>query len=253
MATKGYGQQFPGGGIKEFCRTKKMNTLVKPIPCREPEKIQEAANLSETQTKLFKRVLNAGSGSYAARSLHAVFAQDAWKEIRLDIDPQSKPDVVASITDMKSEFSPQSFDAIWSSHTLEHLYAHEVSLALAEFKRVLKPDGFALITLPDLEAVATLVLDHGLDEVAYISPAGPITPLEVIFGHSASIMRGQFYMAHKTGFTSASLGRQLADTGFATVLVKSEGLDLWALGLMQEAEQASVQDDLRSAGLDFSE
>ena len=60
-------------------------------------------------------------------------------------------------------------------------------------------------------------------------------------------------MAHKTGFTSASLGRQLADTGFATVLVKREGLDLWALGLMQEADQASVQDDLRSAGLDLSQ
>ena len=99
-----------------------MDILARPIPC-EPEKIQEAANLSETQTKLFKRVLNAGSGSYAARRLHPVFAQEAWKEIRLDIDPQSKPDVVASITDMKSAFSPQSFDAIWSSHTLEHLYA----------------------------------------------------------------------------------------------------------------------------------
>ena len=231
-----------------------MNTLAKPTQY-EPrmEETQKAVRPSEAQTKFLKRVLNAGSGSDAARGLHPVFAQDVWKEIRLDIDPQSKPDVVASITDMKSAFSPNSFDAIWSSHSLEHLFAHEVPLALAEFKRVLKPDGFALITLPDLEAVASLVLDHGLDEVAYISPAGPITPLEVIFGHSASIMRGQFYMAHKTGFTSASLGRQLADTGFATVLVKREGLDLWALGLMQGAEQASVQDDLRSAGLDFSE
>jgi len=35
-------------------------------------------------------------------------------------------------------------------------------------------------------------------------------------------------MAHKTGFTSASLGRQLADAGFATVLVKREALASWA-------------------------
>lgn len=136
---------------------------------------------------------------------------------------------------------------------LAPLRAHEVPLALAEFKRVLKPGGFALITLPELEAVASLVLDQGLDEVAYISPAGPITPRDMIFGHSPSVTRGQFYMAHKTGFTSASLGRQLADAGFATVLVKREWLDLWALGLMQEADQASVQDDLRSAGLDLSQ
>jgi len=136
---------------------------------------------------------------------------------------------------------------------LAPLRAHEVPLALAEFKRVLKPGGFALITLPELEAVASLVLDQGLDEVAYVSPAGPITPRDMIFGHSPSVTRGQFYMAHKTGFTSASLGRQLADAGFATVLVKREWLDLWALGLMQEADQASVQDDLRSAGLDLSQ
>ena len=61
----------------------------------------------------------------------------------------------------------------------------------------LKPDGFALITSPDLEAVASLILDHGLDHVAYTSPAGPITPLDMLFGHSASIARGSLSMAHK--------------------------------------------------------
>jgi hypothetical protein len=49
-----------------------------------------------------KRVLNAGSGSYSARALHPIFGRDTWEEIRLDIDPQSKPDIVASITDMRS-------------------------------------------------------------------------------------------------------------------------------------------------------
>src|ERR1700693_3835440 len=101
------------------------------------------------QTESPKRVLNAGSGPYSARKLHPVFAREAWQEIRIDIDPQSKPDLVASITDMRSSVAPQSFDAIWSSHTLEHLYAYEVPSALAEFKRILKPDGFALITSPD--------------------------------------------------------------------------------------------------------
>ena len=161
--------------------------------------------------------------------------------------------MVSSITDMRSSFAPQSFDAIWSSHTLEHLYAHEVPSALAEFKRVLKPDGFALITSPDLEAVASLIVEHGLDHVAYTSPAGPITPLDMLFGHSASITRGHLYMAHKTGFTCASLGRSFVDAGFPIVLVKREGLDLWVLGLMQKADQASIQDKLFSAGLDLFE
>ena len=199
-----------------------------------------------------RRVLNAGSGPYSARRLHPVFAPNAWREIRIDIDPQAKPDMVASITDMRF-VAPQSFDAIWSSHTLEHLYAHEIPSALAEFRRVLKPDGFALVTSPDLEAVASLILDHGLDYVTYTSPAGPITPLDVLFGHSASIARGHHYMAHKTGFTCASLGQRFIDTGFSTVLVKQERLDLWVLGLMPQADQAAIQSQLVAAGLDFSE
>ena len=175
------------------------------------QEIRETVGSAAEQAKSLKRVLNAGSGSYAARKLHPVFAGDVWHEIRIDIDPQAKPDIVSSITDLKSSFEPQSFDAVWSSHTLEHLYAHEVPLALAEFKRVLKPDGFALITSPDLESVVSLILDGGLDKLAYTSPAGPITPLDMLFGHSASITRGQLYMAHKTGFTCALLGRYRAD------------------------------------------
>jgi SAM-dependent methyltransferase len=150
--------------------------------------------------------------------------------------------MVSSITDLRSSFVPQSFDAIWSSHTLEHLYAHEVPAALVEFKRVLKPDGFALITSPDLEAVASLILDHGLDHVAYTSPAGPITPLDMLFGHSDSIASGHLYMAHKTGFTCASLGRHFVDAGFPVVLVNRQQFDRWALGLMQEPDRSGIQD-----------
>ena len=45
---------------------------------------------------------------------------------------------------------PASVDAVFSSHNIEHLYPHEVPLALKEFMRVLKPDGFVLMTCPDL-------------------------------------------------------------------------------------------------------
>jgi len=205
------------------------------------------------QPKSSKRVLNAGSGSSGARKLHPVFTRDIWQEIRMDLDPQAKPDIVSSITDMRSSCAPQSFDAIWASHILEHLFAHEVPLALTEFKRILRPDGFVLITSPDLEAVASLILDAGVDDVAYTSPAGPITPLDMLFGHSASIARGQFFMAHKTGFTCASLGRRFVDAGFPTTLVKRQELDLWALGFMQDADQASIQRILAIAGLDLFE
>ena len=213
--------------------------------------IRNPVGLSDASAQSRKRVLNAGSGSSNARALHPVFAQEAWEEIRVDIDPESKPDIVASITDLRTSCPAQSFDAIWASHILEHLYAYEVASAFAEFKRTLKSNGFALVTLPDLETVASLILDHGLDRVAYTSPAGPITPLDMLFGHSSSIARGHIYMAHKTGFTCASLGQHFVDAGFPIAVVKRQGFDLWALGLMHEADQGSMERELHANGLDM--
>ena len=229
--------------------------IFKPIRSDSGQKMQKAKEMTGPAAvqKPLKRVLNAGSGSSAARGLHPFFARDVWQEIRVDVDPESKPDLVASITNLRSSCPPQSFDAIWSSHSLEHLYAHEVPLALSEFRYVLKADGFALVTLPDLEAVAALILDRGLDHVAYTSPAGPITPLDMLFGHSGLIAEDHVFMAHKTGFTCASLGQQLIDAGFPVAVVKRDGLNLWALGLMQDAEQEDIQRRLLAAGLDLTE
>ena len=68
------------------------------------------------------------------------FNTPEWHELRLDIDPSVGPDVVGTMTDM-AEVISESVDAIFSSHNLEHLEAHEVPVALQEFRRVLKPDG----------------------------------------------------------------------------------------------------------------
>jgi SAM-dependent methyltransferase len=180
-----------------------------------------------------------------------MFRELVWREVRLDIDPQTNPDVVGSITDMSELLASQSIDAVWSSHSLEHLHAHEVPHALSEFRRVLKPDGFALITSPDLEAIAASLLEHGPDHVVYTSPMGPITTHDMLFGHASSIAHGKLFMAHHTGFTCTSLGRRLLEAGFPVILAKRERFDLWALALMEEADKASVQRQLNAAGLDM--
>jgi SAM-dependent methyltransferase len=200
---------------------------------------------------MLKRVLNAGSGPISARQLHPVFDRDSWTEIRLDIDPEVEPDLIGSVTDMSQLVSTATLDAVWSSHSLEHLRAHEVPKALSEFRRVLNADGFALITSPDLEAVASLILERGLNSHVYTSPMGPITPHDMLFGHSLSIERGKVFMAHNTGFTSSSLGQLLVDAGFDTILVKREPLDLWALALMPETDKEAIQGALAAAGLDM--
>ena len=89
-----------------------------------------------------------------------------------------------------SECPAASVDAIWSAHNLEHLSAHEVPLALNEFLRVLKPGGWALITFPDLQQVAEFIVADKLEDVAYESPAGPITPLDCVFGLGTGDLRG---------------------------------------------------------------
>ena len=71
-----------------------------------------------------KTVLHVGCGHYDPKNLHPLFKPREWEEIRLDIDPHVRPDIINSITNME-DVKDGSVDAIWSSHNLEHLYAHD--------------------------------------------------------------------------------------------------------------------------------
>jgi SAM-dependent methyltransferase len=177
-----------------------------------------------------KTVLNVGCGYPLRQKLHQHFHGPEWREIRLDLDPAVQPDIVCSIIDIRP-IDADSVDAIWSSHNLEHLQRHEVPLALAEFLRVLKPHGLLLLTLPDLQQVARLVVEDRLEDSAYISQSGPITALDIIFGHTASLARGNQFMAHRTGFTARSLHKLLVVAGFVEVALRQgTSFDLWATG-----------------------
>jgi protein O-GlcNAc transferase len=175
-----------------------------------------------------KLVLHVGCGPYRAENLHETFRNEEWKEVRFDIDPSIYPDIIGSLTDM-SAVADTSVDAIWSSHNVEHLYHHEVPIALAEFYRVLKPEGLLLVTLPDIQQVAEHVATGKLEEPLYISAAGPIAAVDILYGLGTSIANGNHYMAHRTAFTSDTLYSKLAEAGFINVEVwKGKNLDLWA-------------------------
>jgi SAM-dependent methyltransferase len=188
-------------------------------------------------------VLHVGCGAYAPTKLPTVFLDEGWREVRLDIDPGVSPDIVASITDMAG-VAAGSYDAVYSSHNLEHLYPHEVPLALREFRRVLKPDGFALVALPDLQSVAQLVAEGRLEDPAYISPLGPIAPLDILYGFRPSLAQGNLYMAHRTGFTGRTLSQALLAAGFAGTLVQRhpDSMALWAVGFCAEPTQRVLHD-----------
>lgn len=175
-----------------------------------------------------KSVLHVGCGVHTPDKLHATFRGDDWREVRLDINPAVKPDIISSITDMR-DVPDASYEALYSSHNLEHLHPHEVPLALSEFKRVLKPYGFALITVPDLRQAARYIVEDKAEETILMTNKGPITPLDVLYGFRPFLANGNLFMAHNFGFTAATLRAALSAAGFADVAVEPDGkFNLWA-------------------------
>jgi SAM-dependent methyltransferase len=181
--------------------------------------LEHIARIVQAQEHSAAEVLHVGCGAYSRAKLPPVFSHAGWREVRLDIDPTVQPDLVASITDMRI-IPNDRFDAVYSFRNVEHLYPHEVPAALQEMLRVLKPSGFALIRLPDLQEVARHVADGNLDAPLYLSPMGPIAPLDIMYGHRDSLASGNLFMAHHTGFIDRTLGAALIQAGFAAALVQ---------------------------------
>lgn len=165
-----------------------------------------------------KRFLHVGCGPAGSAPLPEPFSGDTWEEVRLDLDPAHAPDIACSITGM-APVADAAFQGVYSAHNLEHLAEHEVHAALCEFRRVLAPGGFALVTVPDIQAVAQQAALGDLHRVLYVSAAGPVRILDVLYGFSPAIAGGNAHMRHRTGFSAACLTTALARAGFAATFV----------------------------------
>lgn len=181
--------------------------------------------------EITKTVLHVGCGRNARRNLHWSFK--GWKQITVDVDARCEPDVVASIVAMPS-VPGDSVNAVQCSHCLEHLRAHEVPLALAEFLRVLKPDGDLLIQVPDLRQACKAVAEGREELYLYQSPGGAVAPLDMIYGHRLHVRHVGDSMLHKTGFTDLTLWRTLEAAGFVQSKAWVDGFDLWATAQKQK-------------------
>ena len=211
--------------------------LYRRIEAEESTKAMNARILQRT-------ILHVGPGHRNnGAKLPAAFQGSDWKEIRLDIDPANEPDIVGSMLDMAA-VADASVDAIYSAHNIEHVYAHEVPQVLKEFLRVLKPEGFLVVTCPDLQTVCQLVAEDKLGDAAYTSQAGPITPLDILYGHGAALAAGHLYMAHKCGFTLKTLTQALHAAGFATSAGRRRlrGLDLWVVASKGPMDEGTLRE-----------
>jgi SAM-dependent methyltransferase len=186
-----------------------------------------------------KTFLHVGCGSKFKDKTTKGFKAEDWLETRLDIDSNVNPDVLGSMLDM-AKVGDASMDAIFSAHNIEHLYPHEVPQAIGEFKRVLKPDGFLVLTCPDLQSICALVAENKLTDPAYSSPAGPIAAIDMLYGHRDSLQRGNVFMAHRCGFTEKVLGGTFRQFGFRSIALARRNhpfYDLWMVATLDDRDE----------------
>ena len=188
-----------------------------------------------------KTFLHVGCGPQTKSQIKG-FNNNNWNEIRFDIDKNVKPDIEGTLTDM-SLVKTGSVDAIYSAHNIEHVYPHEVPIALKEFYRVLKDDGIVVITCPDLQSVCEAIVKDKLLEPLYESPEGPISPVDFLYGHREAIAKGNEYMAHKNGFTYSVLNTAFFEAGFKARYGGSrpEFWDLFLVAFKQKKSEEEIK------------
>jgi predicted SAM-dependent methyltransferase len=125
----------------------------------------------------------------------------------LAIKPGAHVDIVGDGVDL-GRLETGSVSEIYASHVLEHLgFREAVQRALAEWHRVLEPDGRLRISVPDMMTLCRLFVDPNLSQRVrdYI--------IQVIYGGQED---GHDF--HKTGFTLESLTQHLKVAGFHKVM-----------------------------------
>jgi len=186
-----------------------------------------------------KKLLHVGCGPKTQKNLKG-FNSDNWIEHRLDIDNQHNPDILGSIIDLNA-VQNMSMDAVYSAHNIEHIFAHEVKIALKEFNRVLKENGYLVITCPDLQVLGEAIANDKLNEPIGNSKSGPISPIDIIYGHRGFIAQGHTFMAHKTGFTYKTLSEVIFESGFKMIYGNRFHYDLWLIAFKKEMQENDMK------------
>ena len=160
--------------------------------------------------------LSVGAGS--CRGLPRTYRD--FEVVTLDVDPATRPDIVADARDLGA-LASETFDAIYVPHLLEVFERHEVTVVMNEFERLLRVGGFVEVRVAHVRAVFEAVVEGAdLDEPLYDSALGPITALDVLFGHGQSLAQGKHRMAHRVAFTPALLEKVLKGPGLVVELIQ---------------------------------
>lgn len=172
------------------------------------------------------RFLNVGG---ATKQAQVPDCFDDWEQVLLDIDPKVNPDICLDARELVT--LTEKFNGIYCSHVLEHFYWHEIPLLLRGFLHVLNPKGFVFIRVPDIAEVVQQIAKRNLDltDQLYMSAAGSISPLDVLYGYQKQIEQsGEGYYAHKTGFSYQMMQSSLEQAGFVNIEIATVNLEIVA-------------------------
>jgi predicted SAM-dependent methyltransferase len=170
-------------------------------------------------------VLNVGFGGSPLK--HMLYVEDFsdMREVTLDIDKKYNPDILADITNI-SHIPDNFVNCAYTSHMIEHIDYFKVPIVISELLRICKPGGYVRILTPNLQVIGEKIASGDLLEVVYESNGGPISPIDIIYGHRHSVHRhGVDFMIHRTGF-SRKVFEQLAKEHNFDMDIKEVGFDL---------------------------
>ena len=179
----------------------------------------EKATAQEAQQALI-RVLDIGCGD----GTHADWFADRGPldVVRLDADPDNKPDVVHDILMPLPNNLTAAFDIVIASHVLEHVPYRDAMAALKHIVSGAVPGGEVRVYVPSMEWAAQEIL------------AGRET-----FGLLGLIWGGQSdpWDNHYCGFTRRSLAAAMYQVGCVDVKVGESGIIVVIDGKQYDAKQ----------------
>jgi predicted SAM-dependent methyltransferase len=126
--------------------------------------------------------------------------RQGWQIVNIQQGPHV--DFVADAANL-SWVADNSVAEVYASHVLEHLPWQGVVKALAEWHRVLKPNGKLCVAVPDIGTVARML------DSPYLSTVGVHHLLKLIYGGQVDE-----HDIHRAGFVQETLEQLLEQAGF---------------------------------------
>ncbi len=163
------------------------------------------------------------------------FQDKQWTVKTYDAEPKIEADYTGHIFKMNA-VEDNSIDALWCQQIMQRYYMPHVLNALKEFKRVMRDDALLYINVPDAQMAAAHIAHENYYKTLYTTPAGDITPVDIVYGFQKAIFGGQRHLSHHSMFSLKQLGTLLRDAGFSDVKVHRRGYVLHASAYKHSAE-----------------